>query len=110
LLEHLRRIGQTDGLARAKRLGNAALAAWRAQLQELPVERLIEGISREACCGLCGPGAGCVITGADPMSGDGCAHPVREGGPPPPYKNHQRIQAVYRAACTRLKIKPAEWR
>ena len=71
---------------------------------------LVENPGFGGSVGLCGPGAGCVITGADPMSGDGCAHPVREGGPPPPYKNHQRIQAVYRAACTRLKINPAEWR
>lgn len=96
--------------AHASMIDCTALAAFRARLQELPVEKLIEGLGRELCCGLCGPEAGCVISGGDPTVGDGCAHPIREGGPPPQCKNHPRVQAVYRAACAKLKVKPLEWR
>jgi hypothetical protein len=86
-----------------------AMAAWRASLQTLPIEKLIEGISRESCCNLCATPAGCVITGSDPMSGGSCAHPVREGGPGPQYQDNPRVQEIYLAACASLRVKPKRW-
>jgi hypothetical protein len=86
-----------------------AMAAWRASLQTLPIEKLIAGISRESCCALCATPAGCIITGSDPMSGGSCAHPVRESGPGPQYQNNPGVQEIYRAACASLRVKPKRW-
>jgi hypothetical protein len=86
-----------------------AMAAWRASLQMLPIERLIADISRESCCALCATPAGCIIVGSDPMSGGGCAHPVRENGPGPQYQDNPRVQEIYLAACARLQVKSKRW-
>jgi hypothetical protein len=86
-----------------------AMAGWRASLQTLPIEKLIAGISRENCCALCATPAGCIITGSDPLSGGGCAHPVRESGPNPQYQDNRRVQEIYLAACSKLRVKPKAW-
>jgi hypothetical protein len=86
-----------------------AMANWRAKLQNLPIEKVIAGVSRENCCALCATPAGCIITGSDPLSGGGCAHPVREGGPGPQYQLNPRVQEIYWAACARLRVKPKAW-
>jgi hypothetical protein len=86
-----------------------AMAAWRAKLQDLPIERLIAGISRENCCALCATSAGCILTGSDPLSGGVCSHPIRENGPGPQYQDNSRVQEIYLAACARLRVKPKRW-
>jgi len=58
----------------------AAEVAWRASIQTLPPEEIIEGIGKESCCRRCQPGAmgGCVITAAAPWAGATCGHPLKE--------------------------------
>jgi hypothetical protein len=93
---------KAEALASAE--DRAAVAAWMAELQRMPVEALIAGISKEMCCRLCGP-EGCVISGGDPMSGAPCAHPIREGGPHPRSMDNPQVKAVYAAACSKLNVR-----
>jgi hypothetical protein len=57
-----------------------AEVAWRASLQAMDPEDLIEGINKDECCHLCRPNTpgGCVITSGYPYAGSQCGHPVRE--------------------------------
>src|SRR2546421_4665246 len=56
----------------------AAEVAWRASIQTLPPEEIIEGLDRESCCRRCQPGinGGCCITASAPYAGGVCGHPV----------------------------------
>ncbi|WP_445215684.1 hypothetical protein ACKWRH_24955 [Bradyrhizobium sp. Pa8] len=56
----------------------AAEVAWRASLQSMDPEVLIEGIGRDRCCNRCMPGLSCVITAGYPYAAATCGHPVRE--------------------------------
>lgn len=93
---------------------SASEAAWRAGLQSLSPEELIEGIGKDSCCGLCRPGAFCVITAGYPFAGAQCGHPVKEkilvfgkdatGTRRFIYEHNPRALAVFTAARKRLKI------
>jgi hypothetical protein len=85
----------------AERLDEEAMVAWKADVQALPADQIVEGITREACCRRCIPG-NCVITGSDQLSGP-CAHPVLVGALElTRYKNNPKIQTVFAAACAKL--------
>jgi hypothetical protein len=94
---------KAEALASAR--DREAVADWRAAIQELPVEVLLAGISKDQCSALCGP-EGCVISGGDPRSGGDCSHPVLQGGPHPQFRNHPQVKAVYAAACEKLNVRP----
>jgi hypothetical protein len=94
---------KAEALASAR--DREAVAAWMAQLQELPIEVLLSGISKDQCCMLCGP-EGCVVSGGDPQSGAPCSHPIREGGPSPQSMGNARVRTVYLEACKKLNVRP----
>jgi hypothetical protein len=88
---------------------DAALAAWRTRLQDLPAEKLLHGLGKEQCCGLCLSPAGCVLVGSDRKSAGACAHPLREGGPPPYSQGEPRVRDLYKTACAKLHIPTKSW-
>jgi hypothetical protein len=94
----------SKALVHASHLDQEATDVWRASIQTLPLGELVDGITRDGCCRLCGP-AGCVIVGADPM-GRECSHPVvsREGLKAR-YHQNPKIVAVFEAACLKLGIR-----
>jgi hypothetical protein len=116
-VERLAQLGQKieamrfeiDSSVKAEALASAedreAMAAWMAQIQELPIEVLLSGILRDQCCMLCGP-EGCVIVGGSPQSDGVCGHPVLERGPHPRYMSNLQVRTVYRAACQKLNVRP----
>jgi hypothetical protein len=89
----------------AERLDEQAIVAWKAAVQTLSPEALVEGITKDQCCRRCAAGAGCVITGADPLAGP-CAHPALVGALElHRYVDNPKIQAVYAAACAKLGLR-----
>jgi hypothetical protein len=58
---------------------SAAETAWRAGLQAMDPDDLIEGIGKDSCCTLCSRGTpgGCVFSAGDSYRAD-CMHPVKE--------------------------------
>ena len=88
-----------SGLARdlVRQLDGEAFAAWRADVQKLPLEDLLAGLTREQCCRRCQNGE-CIIGGGDSVPSS-CLHPVLTGP-----LNSLRLQAnrrvveVYNAA------------
>jgi hypothetical protein len=90
----------------AARLDQNALVAYRAAIQTLPVEQIIEGISKEGCCRRCSGAGRCVITGADPLEGGACAHPILTGALElNSHRDNPQIQRVYTAACAKLGLR-----
>jgi hypothetical protein len=92
-----------NGLAQdfAVQLDQAALVVWRAEVQTLPPEEIITGITREACCRRCLPG-NCVMAGAGATPSD-CIHPVLTGELHfNAHKANPKIVAVYRAAVAKV--------
>jgi hypothetical protein len=88
----------------AARLDEAAIVAWKATVQTLEPEEIVAGLSKDACCRRCLAGAGCVITGSDPLAFP-CAHPVLVGSLElQRYRDNPKIRAVYAAACAKLGI------
>lgn len=86
----------------AERLDQEATVAWKAAVQTLPAEQIVEGLTKEACCKRCIPGISCAITGSDALAGP-CAHPVLVGGLElTRYRDNPKTQAVYAAACRKL--------
>ena len=86
----------------ARHLDGVGLVAWKAEIQNLPPEQIIEGIAIDGCALRCRPGA-CVIAGSDAMPSE-CLHPVRTGALN--LLRHQanpRILAVYAAACEKIR-------
>jgi hypothetical protein len=86
----------------ARHLDDVGLAAWKAAVQDLPPEQIIEGIAIDGCALRCRPGA-CVIAGSDAMPSE-CLHPVRTG--PLNSIRHQanpKILAVYAAAVEEIR-------
>jgi hypothetical protein len=90
--------------ALAERSDEQAIVNWRAAVQTLPAEQIVDGIGREVCPRLCSAGGGCVISGADTLSGP-CCHPNREGLMLTRYKENAQIIRVFAAACAALKIR-----
>jgi hypothetical protein len=89
----------------AAQIDQKAIAAWKAAVQTLEPEEIIAGITKDACCGRCGAGHGCVITGADALAGP-CAHPVLVGALElTRYTLNPKITAVYAAACVKLGLR-----
>jgi hypothetical protein len=91
------------GLAQdlATKLDIAAFTAWRAEVQTLPPDELLAGLTRDQCAGRCRSGD-CCITAADPVPSE-CAHPVMVG--PLNSLRHQanpKILAVYAAARAKV--------
>lgn len=90
--------------ALAERLDEQAVVDWRAAVQTLPPEQIVDGIGREVCPRLCGAGGGCVISGSDALSGP-CCHPKKEGLMLSRYNENAQIVRVFAAACAALKIR-----
>jgi hypothetical protein len=88
----------------AEHRDQAAVAQWRASVQAMPVEAIVAGLTRDSCCGLCGPETGCAISGADRLSGP-CCHPAREGLMLARYKENPKIMAIYAAACAKIGVR-----
>jgi hypothetical protein len=86
----------------AASLDQAAFQSWKAAVQTLPPEQIIEGISKDACCRRCVVGSSCAITGADPHSGP-CAHPILVGAlETNSSRDNPKVQAVYAAAVAKV--------
>jgi hypothetical protein len=91
----------------AERLDEQAIVAWKAAVQTLSLEDIVEGITKDQCCRRCAAGAGCVISGADPLAGP-CCHPVLVGRLElTRYQENPKVAAVYAAACALLGIRRA---
>jgi hypothetical protein len=93
-----------------------AFAAWRAAVQQMEPEQIIEGISRSQCCHRClrGAGNGCVITASAPSAGGTCGHPILErhlftrnetGKRIFSYRNNPQASKIFDAACEKLKVR-----
>jgi hypothetical protein len=91
----------------------AAEAAWRAAIQEMDPEEIIEGIGKDVCCGRCTVGVFCVITAAAAHAGPVCGHPVKSrhlfqidqaGRVLFPYRDTPRAREIYAAACRKLRV------
>lgn len=86
----------------AERLDQEATLAWKAAVQTMPAEQIVEGVSRVACCKRCIPGISCAITGSDLLSGP-CQHPLIGGALDQlRYRDSEKIQAIYDTACRKL--------
>jgi hypothetical protein len=88
-----------NGAARdlAEKLDQASLETWRADVQTLPPDEIVGGITRDGCCRRCRPGD-CVIAGANRIPSE-CVHPVKSG--PLRFDAHTRnpiIVAAWKAA------------
>ena len=93
----------------------AAEVAWRAAIQALDPEQIIEGIGKEKCPSRCTPGipGGCCISASAPYAGTTCSHPVRErhlfhlddrGRRLFPYRDNPQALRIFIAACRRLRV------
>jgi len=85
----------------AVKVDQEMLAAWKADVQALPPESIIEGIGRDDCCRRCLPGD-CIMAGSDSIRSE-CIHPVLAG----PlnllrHKNNPHTVAVHRAAVAKV--------
>jgi hypothetical protein len=98
---------ECSGQARqlAERLDEHSMVDFKAAVQTLPVEQILEGLSKETCCRRCIPGTGCAITASDPLSGP-CQHPLIGGALElTRYRTNPKIQAIYSAACAKLGVR-----
>lgn len=97
---------QGQALAMASVQDEEAIRVFRARTQALPIDTILEGLTKEQCCHRCIPGIACAITGSDPLA-DKCAHVVIVG----PlelarYEASPTIKKLYRAACEKLNVRP----
>jgi hypothetical protein len=76
----------------ALRLDKQAITDWKADIQALPADQIVAGITATACCKLCSDHTGCII------SGNACAHPVLAGSLTPSLQGDPAVRRVYRAA------------
>jgi hypothetical protein len=94
----------------------AAEVAWRASIQTLAPEEIIDGLGKDCCPRRCTPGiaGGCVLTAASPYSGAHCAHPVKErhlysrdgtGRRQFPHRDNPQALRVFDAACEKLNVR-----
>jgi hypothetical protein len=92
--------------------------AWRASLQSMDPEDLIDGINRDECCRRCTQGTpgGCVLAAAAPYAGSTCFHPTRFGTFHQfkiddsglkifPHRDNPKAKKVFDAACDKLKVR-----
>jgi hypothetical protein len=93
----------------------AAEVKWRAAIQTLDPDEIIDGLGRDCCPRRCTPGiaGGCVLSAAAPHAGAHCAHPVKErhlysrddsGRRIFPHRDTPAAR-VFDAACERLKVR-----
>ncbi len=88
-----------------EQLDEMATVEFKRAVQRLPVEDILEGLSRDQCPRCCIAGTGCAITGADPLAGP-CAHPVLVGALElDRYRENPQIMRVYSAACAKLGLR-----
>jgi hypothetical protein len=88
--------------AHAERQDEQAVVQWKAEVQKLPPEQIIAGITKDSCCRRCTDRTGCALTGIDPLSHP-CAHPVLVGALElTRYRDNEKIQRIYDAACRKL--------
>jgi hypothetical protein len=101
----------------ARQEDQAAEAAYRAAIQELPAEEIISGLTKDSCGSFCVPGGpgGCVISAPAARSGGVCVHPVterhlwfknEEGRVNYPYSDNARSHQLFLTACKKLKVSP----
>jgi hypothetical protein len=94
----------------------AAEVAWRAAIQTLDPNDIIDGLGKDCCPRRCTPGitGGCVLSAAAPHAGAHCAHPVKErhlysrdlgGRRIFPHRDNPQASRVFDAALDRLKIR-----
>jgi hypothetical protein len=76
----------------ARRLDEHAIIDWKADIQALPADQIVAGITATTCCKLCSDDTGCII------SGGACAHPVLAGSLTPGLQGNPAVRRVYRAA------------
>ena len=90
----------------AARLYQEELVAYRAAIQTLPPEQIVDGITKDSCCRRCPAAGRCVIVGSDILSGGSCAHPVLVGALElNSHRTNPRIVAVYTAAAEKLGVR-----
>src|SRR6266404_975429 len=82
--------------AYAELLDEQAVVDWRAAVQTMDPAEIVRGIGKEVCPRLCSAGGGCVISGADALSGP-CCHPNREGLMLSRYHENEQIMRVWNA-------------
>jgi hypothetical protein len=97
----------------AETLDREALVSYRAAIQTLSPEEIIDGITKESCCRRCPEAGRCVISAADIMAG-ACCHPVKERHLFPldatgkrifRHRDNPQASRVFDAACDKLNVR-----
>jgi len=94
----------------------AAFTEWRAEVQRMAPDEIIEGIAKERCCHRClkGINGGCVILAGATYAGPVCGHPIIEkhlfsrndaGLRVFPYRDIPQVSKIFDAACEKLNVR-----
>jgi hypothetical protein len=82
----------------ALRLDREAKAGWRADIEAADPKKMVAGITKKGCCGMCSEAHGCVITGLQ------CGHPVTVGTIGPRLMADPKVKALFKAAAEVLGV------
>jgi len=86
--------------AHAVETDKRALADWWVQINSLPVDEAIAGITKTECCRRCDERSGCVIT-----TGAECAHPRKAGANlNPRHQGNPAVRRLHKAAAQKLGV------
>jgi hypothetical protein len=85
--------------ALAVRLDREAVAGWRAAIDAAPAELAVAGVTKTACCRMCGSEHGCIIT-----AGAECAHPILVGSMNARHQGNSPIRQRHLAAAKKLGV------
>jgi hypothetical protein len=78
----------------------AAVATWREEVNAMPPEQALAGLTRRECCRRCNEANGCVIS-----SGQECLHPLKAGQVlHPRHANKPHVRRLQRAAAEHLGV------
>jgi hypothetical protein len=82
----------------ALRLDREAKAGWRANIEAANPKKMVAGITKKGCCGMCSEEHGCVITGLQ------CGHPITVGSVGPRLMANPKVRALFKAAAEVLGV------
>lgn len=79
-------------------LDGEAKAGWRARIEAADPKKMVAGITKKGCCGMCSEEHGCAITGAQ------CGHPITVGTIGPRLSANTKVRALFKAAAEALGV------
>jgi hypothetical protein len=89
---------------RAEQIDREAAVAFKADVQKMPPDQILAGITKDACPRRCIAG-GCAITGSDEFAGT-CQHPLIGGALDQlRYRASPHIMRLYGIACEKIGLK-----